>query len=165
MKEILEQIEVRFDPQERLAEIDKDRNMKNRIRGQVMYLNPPVVKKAPEEIRNGKTKAPKNIRKENNRFISLVRKRFLLGSTPIDHAPGLKKIFSHKIQKMRVGTLTRLPPVDLRLANGSVVHLPLRSRSLRRHKNHSLLLHARGLAMASFSRHSEAKLDEFFGCG
>ena len=47
MKEILEQIEVRFDPQERLAEMDKDGNMKNRIRGPVMYLNPPMMKKAP----------------------------------------------------------------------------------------------------------------------
>ena len=85
-----------------------------------------MVKEAPEEIRNGKTKAPKNIRKENKRFVStLVRKRFPLGSTPMNHAPGLKKMFSHKIQKMGVGTLTRLPPVDLRLANGSIAPLPL----------------------------------------
>ena len=85
-----------------------------------------MVKEAPEEIRNRKTKAPKNMRKENNRFVStLMRKRFPLGSTPMDHILGLKKMFSHKIQKMGVGTLTRLPPVDLRLANGSIIHLPL----------------------------------------
>jgi len=47
---------MRFDPEQRLAEMDKDRNMTNRIRGQLMYLNPPVVKKASEEIRNGKTR-------------------------------------------------------------------------------------------------------------
>jgi len=102
-----------------------------------------MVKEAPEEIRNGKTKAPKNIRKENNRFISLLmRKRFPLGSTPIDHAPGLEKVFPHKIQKMGVGRPTRLPPVDLCLANGSVVHLPLRSRSLRRHNNIEMQTHS-----------------------
>jgi hypothetical protein len=32
---------------------------------------------APEEIRNGKTKAAKNVRKKNDRFVSfLMRKRF-----------------------------------------------------------------------------------------
>ena len=121
-------------------------------------------KEAPEEIRNKKTEALKNIRKENNRFISfLMGKRFPRRSTPMNHAAGLKKMVSHQIQKMGVGTLTRLPPVDLRLANGSVVHLPLCSRSLRRHKNDSLLPHARGLAVASFSRHLEARVDKFFG--
>ena len=40
MEEILEKIEVRFDPQESLAEMDRDGNMKNRIRGQEMYLSP-----------------------------------------------------------------------------------------------------------------------------
>ena len=49
-----------FDPQERLEEMDKDQNMKNRIRGQVMNLNSPVVKKTPEQIENGKTEASKN---------------------------------------------------------------------------------------------------------
>ena len=69
MEEILEKIEVRFDPQESLTEMDRDGNMKNRIRGQVVYLNPPMVKNASEEIRNGKTEAPKNMRMKNNRFI------------------------------------------------------------------------------------------------
>ena len=40
MEEILEKLEVRFDPQESLAEMDRDGNMKNRIRGQEMYLSP-----------------------------------------------------------------------------------------------------------------------------
>jgi hypothetical protein len=35
-----------------------------------MHLNPPVVKEATEEVRNRKTEAPKNMRKENNRFVS-----------------------------------------------------------------------------------------------
>ena len=74
------------------------KNMKDRVRGQVMHLNPPMVKKAPEEIRNGKTEASKNIRKENNRFISfLMRKRFPRSSKPMDNAMRLKKMLSHQI--------------------------------------------------------------------
>ena len=146
--------------------MDENRDVENGVRGQVMHLNPPMEKEAPEEIGNRKTEAPKNIRKENNRSVSfLMGKRFPRRPTPMDIAAGLKKMLSHQIQKMGVGTLTRLSPVDLRLANGSVVHLPLRSRPLRRHENDSLLLHARGLAVASFSRHSEARVYEFFGSG
>ena len=80
----------------------------------MMHLNPPpMVKEAPEEIRNKKTEAPKNIRNENNRFVSfLMGKRFPRRPTPMDNAAGLKKMLSHQIQKMGVGTLTRFPPVD-----------------------------------------------------
>jgi len=92
------------------------------------------MKKASEEIRNWKTEATKNMRKKNNRFVSfLMWKRLPHGSTPMDHLPRLKKKTLNKIQKMGVGALTRLPPLDLRLTNGSIIHPPLRSRSLRRH--------------------------------
>jgi hypothetical protein len=125
-----------------------------------------MMKKTSEEIRNGKTEAMKNMRKKNGRFIfSLTRKRLPIRTPPMDRVLGLKKVTIHQIQKMGVGTLTRLPPVDLRLANGSLVHLPLRSRSLRRHQNESLLLHARGLAVASFLWHLRARADEFCGGG
>ena len=161
MKEILEQIEVGLNPQESFAKMDKDRDEKNGIWGQVMHLNPPMVKEAPEEIINRKTEATKNMRKKNNRFVFfLMRKELPIRTPPMDHVLGLKKMTLYQIQQMGVGTLTRLPPMDLRLTNGSVIHLPLCSRSLRRHKNDSLLLHARGLMVASFSRHSEARTDE-----
>jgi hypothetical protein len=76
MKEVLEQIEVELNPQESFTEMDKDRDVKNRIRGQVMHLNPPMMKLAPKEIRNRKTEATKNKRKKNNRLIFfLMRKR------------------------------------------------------------------------------------------
>ena len=94
MKEILEQIEVRFDPQERLAEMDKDRNMKNRIRGQVMNLNPPVVKKTSEEIRNRKSEAWKNMRMEHNR--NTTRKRFTNRAPPKNYLLRLKKMILYK---------------------------------------------------------------------
>ena len=122
------------DPQEGFTQVDKDRDVKDEIKGQVMHLNPPVVKEAMEEIRNRKTEAPKNMRKENNRFVSsLIRKRLPHGSTPMDHVMRLKKMTLNKIQKMGVGALTRLPLLDLRITNGSLVHLPLRSRSLWHH--------------------------------
>ena len=61
MKEILEQVEVGLDSQKSFTEMDKYRNVKNRIRGQVMHLNPPIVKKAPKEVGNRKTKTTKNM--------------------------------------------------------------------------------------------------------
>ena len=86
--------------------MDKDRDVKDGIRGQVMHLNPPVIKKA-TEIEKRKTEAPKNMRKENNRFVSsLMRKRLPHGSTPMDHVPRMKKMTLNKIQKMGVGALT-----------------------------------------------------------
>ena len=40
MKEILKQIKVGHDPQKGFTQVDKDRDMKDGIRGQVMHLNP-----------------------------------------------------------------------------------------------------------------------------
>ena len=57
MKEILKQIEVGLDPQDGLAQMDKDRNMKDRIWGQVMRLDPPMMQKTAEEIRGGDSEA------------------------------------------------------------------------------------------------------------
>ena len=70
MKEILKQVEVRLDPQKGLAQVNKDRNVEDGITGQVMHLNLPVMKEATEKIRNGKTEAPKNMRKKNDRFVT-----------------------------------------------------------------------------------------------
>jgi hypothetical protein len=66
------------------------------------------------------------MRKENNRFVSsLMRKRLPHRSMPMDHFPRLKKMTLHQIQKVGVSVLTRFPPMDLRLTNSSLVHLPL----------------------------------------
>ena len=93
MEEILEKIEVGLDPQESFTEMDKDRDVKNRVRDQMMHLNPPMMKKASKEIRNGKTEAPKNMRKKNDRFVSpLMRKRLPIRMPPMDHVLGLKKV-------------------------------------------------------------------------
>ena len=97
MKEILEQVEVGLDPQESFTKMDKDRDVKNRIRGQVMHLKPPMVKKTLKEVRNGKTKTTKNMGTKNNGFIHpFVRKILSLGSPPMDLLPGLKKVLLYK---------------------------------------------------------------------
>ena len=62
----------------------------------MMHLNPPMMKKASEKIRNGKTETPKNTRKENDRFVSsLMRKRLPTRTSPMDHVLGLKKMTLH----------------------------------------------------------------------
>jgi len=125
---------VRFDPQKRLAEMDKDRNMKNRIRGQVVHLNPPMMKKTSEEIINRKTEAPKNMGMKNNRFIHpLMRKRLPIRSPPMDHVSGLEKMLFYKTKQMEIGTLTRFPPMGFRPISGSFARLPLPSSLLGRH--------------------------------
>ena len=134
MKKVMKQIKMGLDPKEGFTQVDKDSDVKDGIRGQVMHLNPPVVKEATEEVRNRKIEAPKNMRKENNRFVSsLMRKRIPHRSTPMDHVPGQKKVTLYQIQKVGVGTLTQLPLLDLRPIPGRAARLPLCSRSLRRH--------------------------------
>ena len=91
MEEILKQIEVGLNPQQSFAKMEKNRDVENGVRGQVMHLNPPMMKKASGEIRNGKTEAPKNMRKENDRFVSpLMRKRLPIRTSPMDYVLGLK---------------------------------------------------------------------------
>ena len=130
MKEILDQIEVGLNPQESFAKMDKNRDVENGIRGQVMHLNPPMVKKAPEEIGNGKTEASKNMRMKNNRFIFPLMRKGL----PI-RSPGLKKMLIYKTEKMGVSTLTRLPPMGFHIVSASLTRLPPSSRSLGSHRN------------------------------
>jgi hypothetical protein len=90
---------------------------------------------ATEEVRNRKIEAPKNMRKENNRFVSsLMRKRLPHGSTPMDHFLRLKKMTLHQIQKMGVNTLTRLPSMSLCFISSALARLPPSRRSLGSHE-------------------------------
>lgn len=47
---MLEQIEMMLDAQKSYAQVDEDGNMKNRVWGQVMCLNPTVEKKTVKKI-------------------------------------------------------------------------------------------------------------------
>ena len=54
------------------------------------------------------------VREETNLLFSFLTRKILPhGSTPMDHVPRLKKMTLNKIQKMGVGALTRLQPLDL----------------------------------------------------
>ena len=82
-----------LDPQESFTKMDKDRDMKNVIWGQMMHLNPPMMKKTSKEIINRKIEAPKNIRKKNNRFISFLKGKILpIRTPPMDNDPRLKNM-------------------------------------------------------------------------
>ena len=76
------------------------------------------------------------MRKKNNRFIFLLMSKRLPIRTPLmDHVLGLKKVTLYQIQKVGVGTLTRLPLLDLRPVPGNTASLPFRSEFLRHHGN------------------------------
>jgi hypothetical protein len=72
----------------------------------------------------------------------------------MDNVLGLEKMTVYKIQKMGVGTLIRLPSPVASPAFPFTAYLFGAMRTI-------LLLHARGLVVASFSRHSETRTDAF----
>jgi len=85
-----------------------------------------MVKKAPKEVGNGKTKTTKNMGMKNNGFTQpFMRKRLSLGSPPMDLLPGLKKMLLYKIEQVGIGTLTRLPPMDHRFISPTSPAFPL----------------------------------------
>ena len=136
MEKISEKIEVGLDPQESFTEMDKDRDVKNGNRGQVMHLNHLIVKKTSKEVGNRKTKTTKNKGMKNNGFNHhFVRRRLSLRSTPIDHTLGLKKTLLYETQQMGVSTLTRLPSMGLCFISSTFARLPPSRRSLGSHGN------------------------------
>ena len=94
---------------------------------------------------------------KNNRFIHpFMRKGFTIRSPPMDNVSGLKKMLFYKTKQMKIGTLTRhlrqlRPPSPSQQSSWA----PWEGG-----EDDPLLLHAWGLAVASFSRHSEARADE-----
>ena len=100
----------------------------------MIHLNPPMMQKTSEKIRNGKIEASKNMWMKNNRFIHpLMRKGFTIGSPPIDHVSGLEKMLLYKTKQMEIDTLTRSTPVGFRSVSGSFTSLPLPGSLLGRH--------------------------------
>ena len=93
---MLKQIEMGFDPQKSFKKMNKNRDMKDGIWGQVMYLNPPVMQKTLEEI-CGDSEAAKNMRVKNNRFVfTLMRKRFSYRFLPMNYFSRLEKILLYE---------------------------------------------------------------------
>ena len=59
-KETLEKIKMGINPKKCLTQMDKNSYMQDRVRGQMMKLNPPEEKKTPQEVVNRNGKAPLN---------------------------------------------------------------------------------------------------------
>jgi hypothetical protein len=58
MKEIQKQVEVGLNPQEGFTQVDKERDVKHGIRGQVMHLNSPSNKEGHGRNRKRKNRGP-----------------------------------------------------------------------------------------------------------
>ena len=68
MEEIAEEIPVGLDPQECFAEMNKDRNVKNGVWGQMLDLNPIEIKESAKEIGGGQSKTSLHEMRENDGF-------------------------------------------------------------------------------------------------
>jgi hypothetical protein len=71
MKEILEKIKVGLNPLEGFTQVDKNRDVKDGIRGQVMHLNPPNGKGGHRRNRKQENRGPKEHKegKQQIRFL------------------------------------------------------------------------------------------------
>ena len=97
VEEVLEKIKMGFDPQKSFTEMNKNGNVKDRIWGQIMCLNPPMMKKISEEIRSGDSEATQNMRLENHGFIRpFMRNRISYRFPPVNHFSRLEKIRLYK---------------------------------------------------------------------
>jgi hypothetical protein len=72
VEKITEYIKVGLNPQICFTQMDKDRDVKNGIWGQVVYLNPLVMQKTAEEIRCRNRKSARNKGMESNNFLGFL---------------------------------------------------------------------------------------------
>ena len=90
--------------------MDKNRNVENGIRGQVMDLNPPVMQKAMKEIRGRNRESARNERKESNNFLGfLLGKNFSYGPPPLHLIMRLQQPIFYTAMKMEISALTWFP--------------------------------------------------------
>jgi hypothetical protein len=84
-EEEAEKILVGFDSEESFAEIDKNRNVADGIRVEVMELKPVVIKKAAEERTRGEGQSPFGKMEKCDNFINIFHEeRFTVRGTPVD---------------------------------------------------------------------------------
>jgi len=67
-KQALEQIKVREDSKENLAQMNKNRNMENESWSQMMKLDPPEKEETPQEVANRNSQSALDKRLEDNSF-------------------------------------------------------------------------------------------------
>jgi hypothetical protein len=84
-EEEAEKIPVGFDSEESFVEIDKNRNVADGIRVEVMELKPVVIQKAAEETTRGEGQSPfRKMEKCDNLVNILHGERFTVRGAPVD---------------------------------------------------------------------------------
>ena len=76
VEEVMEKIKMGFDPQKSFTEMNKNGNVKDRIWGQIMCLNHPMMQETSEEVRSRDSETTQNMRLKHYCFIhSFTRRR------------------------------------------------------------------------------------------
>jgi hypothetical protein len=112
-EEEAEKIPVGLDSEEGFTEMDKNRNMANRIWVEVMELKAVIIKKAAEERTRGEGQSPFGKMVKYDDFIDIFhRERFTVRGVPIDKILVLQQPLGYKSVKIVEGTLTVCPLPD-----------------------------------------------------
>ena len=165
MEEILEKIKVGLDPQESFTKMDKDRDVKNRIRGQVVHLNPPSDEEGPKRNEKLENRGPEEHEEGRQQIQFFPHEE----NTPHQNASNGSRFRVEEDAPLRdstdgsqytYSTSTHGSPFHLRQLCPPSPSQQTSSAPWERGDEDSLLLHAQGLAVASFSWHSEARADD-----
>jgi hypothetical protein len=126
-----EKIPMGFDSEEGFTEMDKDCDMANGIRVEMMELKPVVVKKATEKRARGEGQSPfgKMVKYDNLVYI-FHGERFTKRGVPVDKILVLKQSLGNKFIEVVNGALTVCPLSRRRLR---LFLLPILLRFLGRH--------------------------------
>jgi hypothetical protein len=93
--------------EEGFTEVDEYGDVANRVRVEVLQLNPIEIEKATEERTSGEGQSPFRKRAKGNDFVDALHgERVTKGKAPIDEIPLLKKTSQHQICEIVARTLT-----------------------------------------------------------
>jgi hypothetical protein len=117
--QVLPQTEVRKNSKVGLAQMDKDRNLHNRVGIQMSQIQIVKVKETAKEGRDWKSKATDKKRDVNDRLVSILRR----DSNPTANPPGTKFLRRKnsdidKVEKIRLGNNRHMITCERQLAVG-----------------------------------------------
>jgi hypothetical protein len=126
-----EKIPIGFNFEEGFIEMDKDCDMANGIRVEVIELKPVVVKKTPEERARGEGQSPVSKMVKCDDFVHIFHGDWITKrGAPVDKTLLLEQPLENKFVEVVVGALTMSPLPGWRLR---LLLLPVLLRSLGRH--------------------------------
>jgi hypothetical protein len=126
-----EKIPVGFDSEEGFTEMDKDCDMANGIRVEIMELKPVEIKKATEKRARGEGQTPFGKMVKCDNFVYIFHgERFVKRGAPVDKTLILERSLGNKFIEVVEGALT-VSPLPRRLLR--LLLLPIFLRSLGRH--------------------------------